>query len=79
MKAARKEGGRPWPGSLQGWLATAWPPARGWLAMAKAPCRGSRLLRDARRGDRLQRDAHPQRRPPMGTAVVGGLVDQVAT
>ncbi|RWW79104.1 hypothetical protein BHE74_00012626, partial [Ensete ventricosum] len=27
-KVARKKGGRPWPNPLQGWLATARPPAR---------------------------------------------------
>ncbi|RRT36794.1 hypothetical protein B296_00045723 [Ensete ventricosum] len=73
-KAARKVGGRPRPGPLQGWLATAKPPAwavghglatcKGAIDCGQGPVvgattrRGSRLQRCARRSDVMQRGAH---------------------
>ncbi|RWW09389.1 hypothetical protein GW17_00027123 [Ensete ventricosum] len=94
-KATRKEGGRPRPGLLQGWLAMARPPAgavrprpshllggnRLWPRppIGAATRRFNRLQRSGRRSDDLQRGAHPQRRSPVGTTPMGGPADQVAT
>ncbi|RWV78595.1 hypothetical protein GW17_00060409, partial [Ensete ventricosum] len=53
-------------------------PYGGQPLVGEAAHRGSHLQCDAHRGGNLQRGAHRQRRPLVGTTLVGGPVDQVA-
>ncbi|RWW04842.1 hypothetical protein GW17_00031914 [Ensete ventricosum] len=54
-------------------------PCSGNRLRPRPPAGGSRLQRDAHKGDDLQRGAHRQRQPPVGTMPVGELINQVAT
>ncbi|RWV89446.1 hypothetical protein GW17_00048401 [Ensete ventricosum] len=77
-KASRKEGSRPWPGHLQGG-DRLWPRSlAGVAACIRDARRGDRLQRDTRRSGDLQCGTHPQRWPPAGITPVGRHVDQVA-
>ncbi|RWV97190.1 hypothetical protein GW17_00040038 [Ensete ventricosum] len=80
-KAARKEGGQPWPSPLQGWLATVRPHARAashGLATRKgaADCGQGQPTREAGGASKGRQTLAAYRRPPIGAAARKGSSPQ---